>query len=223
MFSAPLPFIFVDFKAGHSESADGKLRWTPRQLKAGINNGVPLEDALKDDMPIKLDFVIEIDGQFVEVSEIYTTKYQTKKPLKQVEDELEADVAHYAKENNSMKALKRFFSLLMLHSGHDRVKKELILFFNSEVGLANKICNVPSPAPRHRRRCGPLQHLERGTTARHAPRGRRHGHSPLPLRRGLQQRHLRTCPGAPRTGTRSSQPDLHVHPRAPATWPTMVG
>ena len=141
LFSAPLPFIFVDFKAGHSESADGKLRWTPRQLKAGINNGVPLEDALKDDMPIKLDFVIEIDGQFVEVSEIYTTKYQTKKPLKQVEDELEADVAHYAKENNSMKALKRFFSLLMLHSGHDRVKKELILFFNSEVGLANKICN----------------------------------------------------------------------------------
>ena len=118
-----------------------KLRWTPRQLKAGINNGVLLEDALKDDMSIKLDFVIEIDGQFVEVSEIYTTKYQTKKPLKQVEDELEADVAHYAKENNSMKALKRFFSLLMLHSGHDRVKKELVLFFNSEVGLANKICN----------------------------------------------------------------------------------
>ena len=141
LFSAPLPFIFCDFKAGHGTSADGKLRWTPRQLKAGINNGVPLEDALKDDMPIKPDFVIEIDGQFVEVSEIYTTKYQTKKPLKQVEDELEADVAHYAKENNSMKALKRFFSLLMLHQGHDRVKKELVLFFNSEVGLANKICN----------------------------------------------------------------------------------
>ena len=106
-----------------------------------INNGVPLEDALKDDMPIKLDFVIEIDGQFVEVSEIYTTKYQTKKPLKQVEDELEADVSQYASENNSMKALKRFFSLLMLHPGHERVKKELVLFFNSEVGLANKICN----------------------------------------------------------------------------------
>jgi len=141
LFSEPLPFIFMDFKAGHSSSSDGKLRWTPKQLKEGKNNDISLEDALKEDMLIKLDFVIEIDGQFVEVSEIYNTEYQTKKPIDQIEDELEADVSHYAKENNSMKALKRFFSLLQLHPGHDRVKKELVLFFNSEVGLVNKICN----------------------------------------------------------------------------------
>ena len=142
MFSGHLPFIFVDFKSGHDSSkSDGKLRWTPKQLKAGKNNGVLLEDALKEDMPIKLDFVIQMDGEFVEVSEIYETPWQTKKPIAQVESEMEADISAYVKDGNVMKSLKRFYSLLLLHPGHDRVKKELVDFFNSEAGLANKICN----------------------------------------------------------------------------------
>jgi hypothetical protein len=141
LFSKPLPFIFIDFKAGHSLDPDGKLRWTPKQLKAGINKGILLEDAIKDDMLVKLDFVINLNDQFVEVSEIYDTKYQSKKTKEQIEEELEQDVSDYAKENNSMKALKRFYSLLMLEDGHTRIKTELVKFFNSETGLVNKVAN----------------------------------------------------------------------------------
>lgn len=142
LFAGKLPFIFNDFKAGHDPSkADGKLRWTPRQLKAGKNGSFLLQDAIRDDMPVKLDFVVHIDGTFVEVSEIYETPWQTKKTIKQVETEMEADVSKYANENNSMKALKRFFSVLELKDGHERVKRELIQFFNSEVGLVNKVAN----------------------------------------------------------------------------------
>ena len=101
VFSGHLPFIFIDFKAGHDLSvSDGKLRWTPRQLKAGKNNGVLLEDSLKDEMPIKLDFVIPMDGEFVEVSEIYETPWQTKKPIAQIEAEMEADIEAYVKDGN---------------------------------------------------------------------------------------------------------------------------
>lgn len=142
LFSGKLPFIFIDFKAGYDpKKTDCKLRWTPRQLKAGINQGILLEDAIRDDMPIKLDFVVPIDGQFVEVSEIYATQYQTKKTIEQVEIEMEEEISKYVHENNSMKALKRFFSILNLKDGHERVKRELVKFFNSEVGLVNKVAN----------------------------------------------------------------------------------
>jgi hypothetical protein len=141
VFSGPLPFLFIDFKAGHGPAADGKLRWTARQLKAGKNNGILLESALKDQMPVKLDFVVPIDGQFVEVSELYETPWQIKKPIQQIEAEMEADISTYVREGNTMKSLKRFYSLLCLKTGHERVKRELVAFFNSEVGLVNKICN----------------------------------------------------------------------------------
>lgn len=138
LFSKPLPFIFMDFKAGLD---NGKLRWTPTQLKKGMNKGILLEDAIRDDMLIKLDYVIKLDGQFVEVSTIYDTKYQSKKTKQQIEQELEADVSKYTQDLNSMKALKRFYSLLMLEDGHIRIKNELVKFFNSETGLVNKIAN----------------------------------------------------------------------------------
>ena len=132
----------MDFKAGNGPSkSDGKMRWTPAQLKNGFQKGVSLEDAIKQDMVIKLDFAIPLNGTFVEVSEIYNTQYQTKKTNKQIEIEMEGDVVHFVKENNSMKALKRFFSLLMLEKGHIKVKSELVNFFNSEVGLVNKVAN----------------------------------------------------------------------------------
>ena len=139
LFSKPLPFIFMDFKAGLDNG--GKLRWTPKQLARGMNKGIRLEDAIKQDMLIKLDYVIKMNGTFLEVSTIYSTKYQTVKTKAQIEEELEADVSDYAKENNSMKALKRFYSLLMLEDGHLRIKSELVKFFNSTVGLVNKIAN----------------------------------------------------------------------------------
>jgi hypothetical protein len=141
LFSEELPFIFVDFKAGTDQSkADNKMRWNPTQLKNGKNKGKKLVDAIKEDMLIKLDFVIAIGSTFAEVSEIYETKYQSKSTKKQIEDELEADVGEYA-PNNSMKALKRFYSLLQLQNKYKHIQSKLVAFFNSEYGLLNKVAN----------------------------------------------------------------------------------
>lgn len=142
LFSKPLPFIFLDFKAGTDPSKeDNKMRWTPQQLKKGVNKGKTLCQAIKEDMLIKLDFVVPIGDTFAEISEIYETRYQKNKTRQEIEKELEKDVEQYTKEGNAMKALKRFFSLLNLTKGDKRIKNRLVHFFNSEVGYVNKNAN----------------------------------------------------------------------------------
>jgi hypothetical protein len=142
LFSQPLPFIFLDFKAGtDSTKEDGKMRWTPQQLKKGVNKSKTLETAIQEDMLIKLDFVVPVGDTFAEVSEIYETRYQTPKTRQEIEKELEKDIENYTKEGNAMKALKRFFSLLNLTKGDKKIKNRLIHFFNSEVGYINKCAN----------------------------------------------------------------------------------
>jgi CRISPR/Cas system-associated endoribonuclease Cas2 len=139
LFSKPLPFYFIDFKAGRDKSVkDGKLRWTPETLKKGINKGIRLEDALKEDMLIKLDYIQHVGNSFFECSIIFETKNQIPKTIKEIESELEQDVIEYSK-TNKMKAMKRIYSLLKLHNKHPEVQNELIKIFNSEYGLVNKL------------------------------------------------------------------------------------
>ena len=139
LFAKPSHVYLMDFKAGLKD--DEKLRWTKMQLAKGINQGILLKDAIKMDTLIKLDFIVENGNSFVEISEIYDTKYQTKKTKKQIETELEDDIDKYVKENNSMKSLKRLYSLLKLQKGHEKMKDKLVKFFNSDVGLVNKVAN----------------------------------------------------------------------------------
>lgn len=138
LFAKPSHIYLMDFKAGLKDGE--KLRWNKTQLAKGIN-GILLKDAIKMDTLIKLDFIVENGNSFVEISEIYDTKYQTKKSKKQIETELEEDVDKYVKENNSMKSLKRLYSLLTIQKGHEKMKDKLIKFFNSESGLINKVAN----------------------------------------------------------------------------------
>jgi len=138
LFSKPLGVYLMDFKAGLKDGE--KLRWNKRQLAQGMNQGVSLADAIKMDTLVKLDLIVPVGDSFAEVSEIYETKYQTKKTKKQIEKELEEDITMYAKDN-SMKALKRMYSLISLETGRTKMKKKLIDFFNSDVGLVNKVAN----------------------------------------------------------------------------------
>ena len=138
LFSKKLPFIILDFKCGLDTNGD-KLRWSAKQLKKGFNKK-SLEDALKDNTIIKLDYAVKLGNLYFENSIIFNTKYQTEKSKKQIENELENEITEYSKIN-SMKSLKRLFSLLKLQKKHASLQKKLITFFNSDVGLANKIAN----------------------------------------------------------------------------------
>jgi hypothetical protein len=146
LFSKPLPFLFLDFKAGTDPTKlDGKLRWTIDDLSKGYviihNEKKTLEDALKENMLIKLDYAVPIGNSFFENSIIFITRFQTQKTKKQIEKELDEDITIYTKKENSMKALKRLYSLLLLQKTNEPLQQKLLHFFNSDVGLANKIAN----------------------------------------------------------------------------------
>jgi len=142
LFSKPLPFLFLDFKAGIDPTKeDGKMRWSPKDLSNGYNKNKSLEDALKENMLIKLDYAIQIGNSFLENSIIFYTRYQSQKTKKEIEKDLDNDVTKYTKKENSMKALKRLYSLLRLQNTNEKLQQKLVHFFNSDVGLANKIAN----------------------------------------------------------------------------------
>lgn len=137
LFAKPLPFIFLDFKAG-LDNGD-KIRWTPKDLANGFNKK-SLEDALKDNTLIKLDYAVKIGITYAENSIIFYTKYQSESTKNEIENELEEEITEFSKDN-SMKSLKRLFSLLKLQNKNKPLQNKLITFFNSDVGLANKIKN----------------------------------------------------------------------------------
>jgi hypothetical protein len=146
LFSKPLPFLFLDFKAGSDPTKkDKKLRWTPEDLSKGYviihNQKKTLEDALKENMLIKLDYAVPIGNSFFENSILFITRHQSPKSKKEIEKELDNDITIYTKKENSMKALKRLYSLLLLQQTNEPLQKKLVDFFNSDIGLANKIAN----------------------------------------------------------------------------------
>jgi hypothetical protein len=59
----------------------------------------------------------------------------------EIEKDIENDISNYTKEDNSMKSLKRLFSLLVLQNIKLPLQKRLIEFFNSDIGLVNKVAN----------------------------------------------------------------------------------
>jgi hypothetical protein len=141
-----VPFIFIDFKAGIDPTKkDKKLRWTPKDIVKGYvlirGQKKTLEESLKENMLIKLDYAVPVGNSFLENSIIFNTPFQSKKTKTQIEKDLEQDISSYTKEDNSMKSLKRLFSLLVLQNVNPFLQKRLVDFFNSDIGLVNKIAN----------------------------------------------------------------------------------
>lgn len=138
VFSKPFKYI-MEIKIGKTKSGD-KLVWTQNQIQNGKNKGITLVDAIKQDALIKTDIILEQGNSFVEISIIYATKYQTQKTKETIESELEEEIKEFSKDN-SFKALKRLYSLLSLEEKNMKLKEKLIKFFNSDIGLVNKVAN----------------------------------------------------------------------------------
>jgi hypothetical protein len=120
------------------------LRWTRNDIINGYiklidGSEYSLEEALLDDTIIKLDIIIPVGDRFAEVSEMYIYKQSTDNN-KTITESLANDIEMYRHEN-SMKSLKRLYSILELNNANDRRLPKLQEFFNSEYGLLNKCIN----------------------------------------------------------------------------------
>ena len=120
------------------------LRWTPADIKKGkikLIDGTykSFVSCLTDDTKIKVDLIVGAGSGFVEISELYIYK-QTPLSKEEVLHDLEEDIKYY-KSFNTLKATKRFFSMLRLENKNKTLQTKLIKLFNSEVGLINKIMN----------------------------------------------------------------------------------
>lgn len=129
------------------------LRWKPADIKNGFVKLIDgtkrtLEECLTDKTTTKIDLIQKVGVQFAEISENYYIKvgkqsnYSDVPTKKELEEALEDDI-HYYSKCDSMKALKRLFSLLRIDGEKKNKEKldKLIVFFNSEVGFLNKIRN----------------------------------------------------------------------------------
>jgi hypothetical protein len=117
------------------------LRWTRDEIIAGYKKLIDgtrysLVEALQDPTTIKLDVVVSVGDRFAEISEIYLfhDKPQDKKNIIQ---DLADDISKF-KFSNSMKSLKRLYSIINLENPNDKRLNKLETFFNSEYGLLNK-------------------------------------------------------------------------------------
>lgn len=120
------------------------LRWTRDEIIAGYKKLIDgskysLIEALQDNTVIKLDVIIPVGDRFAEVSELYMYK-QTTDDNKDIIQSLADDIEKF-RHNNTMKSLKRLYSIISLDSPNDKRLSKLELFFNSEYGLLNKYAN----------------------------------------------------------------------------------
>lgn len=120
------------------------LRWSVEDIKKGkikLIDGTfkSFVDCLNDDTRIKVDLIVGAGSGFVEISEIYLYK-ETPLSKQQLLKELEEDVKYY-KSFNTLKATKRFFSILKLENKYKSLQNKLVKLFNSEIGFINKVKN----------------------------------------------------------------------------------
>ena len=122
------------------------LSWTADDLKKGRKKLVDgkvklLKDAVLDNTPIKINVLGKIGNHFVEITEIITVD-DCDPTQEQLMNDVEDEV-HFFSQNNAFKALKRFYSALQLHPEKDNepAMAKMVEFFNSEIGVLNKIRN----------------------------------------------------------------------------------
>jgi hypothetical protein len=118
------------------------IRWTPAEVIRGYKvlfDGThkSFVDCLEDDTTIKLDWIIPIGNAYMECS---TNYYYKQSDVSNQVKELTEEIDYY-KYNNTMKAMKRLMSILVLTNRDKRVQKKLVAYFNSPIGYINKIKN----------------------------------------------------------------------------------
>ena len=99
------------------------LRWTRQDIINGFiklidGSKYSLIEALQDNTVIKLDVIIPVGDRFAEVSELYMYK-QTTDDNKDIIQSLSDDIEKF-RHNNTMKSLKRLYSIISLDSPNDK-------------------------------------------------------------------------------------------------------
>jgi hypothetical protein len=143
----------IDLKVGidpnYNKDEDGyKLRWTKKDIMNGfkiLKDGQKkyFKDCILDKSMFKLDYILLLNGQFVEISEKYIIKIGNENNIvsnSDIKEELKKDIQKYKKENK-MKALKREFSILKLEGKNQKKIKMYEDIFNSDLGYMNNIIN----------------------------------------------------------------------------------
>lgn len=146
------PALYItDFKCGYDpfysdESENFKLRWNKEDIKNGykiLGNGSKkfFRDCLLDKTKMKLDMIYLLNGEFVEMSEMYRLNINGEKNYNDanIEEELRKEIDTLMKEHNYFKVLKRTFSLLKLKKSKKMEKYYEI--FNGQAGLLNNLIN----------------------------------------------------------------------------------
>jgi len=132
--------VFLELKAGIDSRYEGdarKIRWNRKQVIQGykLKSGKKflLDQCISDNSILKLDLAVPFADRWFDVSIRYFYK-QKKENQEDIMQELENDVDEY-KGIDTLKSLKRFYSILKLEGKKDDELKE---FFNSKVGFLNK-------------------------------------------------------------------------------------
>lgn len=144
----------IDFKCGFDESYPQdddryKLRWSYEDIKKGykiLGNGrkKSFQECILDKIVMKIDYVLLLNGQFIDMSEIYNISIKGKNNSSKdinIEQELKREIEKYKYEGNYFKALKREYSLLRFTGKNHKRMEKLAQIFNSEAGYTNKIIN----------------------------------------------------------------------------------
>jgi hypothetical protein len=145
------PALFItDFKAGmdpsYPEDDDRfKLRWDKQDIKNGykiIGNGQKkfFQECILEKTKMKLDMIYLLNGEFIEMSEMYRLNINGRKNYddSNIEKDLKQEIEKYKKEGNYFKVLKRKFSLAKWKG---IIKKNYIDIFNGQPGLLNNLIN----------------------------------------------------------------------------------
>jgi hypothetical protein len=148
------PALYItDFKCGYDpsylEDDDRyKLRWNKEDIKNGykiLGNGSKkfFRDCLMEKITMKMDIIYLLNGEFVEMSEMYRLNINGERNYYRanVEKELLGEIDKYTKEGNYYKLLKRRFSLLKLKKPKKEKIDEYIRIFNGQPGLLNNLIN----------------------------------------------------------------------------------
>ena len=143
----------IDLKVGidpnYNKDDDGyKLRWTKKDIMNGfkiLKDGQKkyFKDCILDKSMFKLDYILLLNGQFVEISEKYIIKIGNENNIVQsrdIKEELKNEIKKY-KSENKFKALKREFSLLQLEGKNQKKIKMYEDIFNSDLAYMNNIIN----------------------------------------------------------------------------------
>jgi len=122
-FKTPNTYI-SDFKAGG-------LKWTYEDVKRGRIKNMTLAQALQMNDTIKIDSIQLLNGLAEEITNNFITEKETD-PIKSLKEAIR-ECVH---EKLYFKSLKRIFSLRTIEG---KPTKDLLDFFNSSVGLLNKV------------------------------------------------------------------------------------